>query len=170
MSSAHSSRMPSLETSVSPLPSSSITETPSATQSKHDEQTTPTPESPSTSVSRKRPAVQFDLTTEEEKRYTPRPGRHQSRTDSYDSSVEPCNCPPEAKIPRPRNGMLPFFISYLWRSYSHHKCYFWLQTVNNRHIDMKECNELDTNSWTTLQLSFSIANIIKLASLRSILA
>jgi len=104
MSLARSSRMPSQEPSASPAPSSPATGTPSLTDSKHDEQT-PTPDSPSPAHSNKRSAVQFDLTCEEEKRFTPRPQRRQSRNSSCDSSAELCNCPPEAKIPRPRNGM-----------------------------------------------------------------
>lgn len=102
---ARSSRMLSQETSASPVPSSPATGTPSLSGSKHDEQT-PTSDSPSPAHSNTRSAVQFDLTCEEEKRFTPRPQRRQSRNSSCDSSAELCNCPPEAKIPRPRNGML----------------------------------------------------------------
>jgi len=103
-STGDSLRVTPASTSASPVrvsPISPLLRTPAVNPTKHERPPTPESPPPSPALSHKRPSAQHDRTHEDDEHEVPR-----RRQDSYDfAGHRTCICMPEAKIPRPRNGM-----------------------------------------------------------------
>ena len=103
-SAGDSLRVTPASTSASPMrvsPISLLLRTPGVNAPKLERPPTPESPSPSPALSHKRPSSQHDRTHEDDEHQVPK-----RRPDSYDfAGNRTCICMPEAKIPRPRNGM-----------------------------------------------------------------